>query len=107
MANFIAQFFKRRSVVREALLQNKMAYADDLRVGLNETRAKLHAAQCAIERLQKVEAAARELESFLGRNSGTTADWPINIKIRGDHEVADELCRLLNQLKDSLKSSPG
>lgn len=48
--------------------------------------------------------AACDLSSFLGRNSGTTADWPIDIIAR-DVEHADKLCELLKNLDLELRKN--
>lgn len=45
--------------------------------------------------------AADILEEYLGRNTGTTADWPIEIK--GDQDSAPHLTNLLQELVTALK----
>lgn len=55
-----------------------------------------------IERLSVIERCAIELENFLAQNSGTTADWPIDLVAR-DEDSAEVLSGLLNQLSKALK----
>jgi hypothetical protein len=54
------------------------------------------------KRMSKIETAARELEEFLGKNSGDTADWPIDVIAR-DKDSAIKLQQLLQKLSDTLR----
>lgn len=50
---------------------------------------------------QNLIQAAKDLDSFLGRNAGDNADWPI--EITADKEHADELCKRLNALQAAVR----
>lgn len=51
--------------------------------------------------LERIARAADAFEDWLGKNSGTTADWPI--KIKADKDGANEISKLLNDLAIALK----
>jgi hypothetical protein len=51
--------------------------------------------------LARIAVAADLLEDFLGKNTGTNSDWPIEIKSDCE-ETAQKLSILLTELKDSL-----
>lgn len=52
--------------------------------------------------LLKIIVSADKLEDWLGKNSGTTDDWPV--KINADNESsAVEMATLMNGLHDALK----
>jgi len=60
-----------------------------------------------------VEMAAKDLYDFLDRNVGETADYPVDLRIRGDgpgeeepQRVADEFAEKLNNLKHALYGPP-
>jgi hypothetical protein len=54
-----------------------------------------------IGRMKPVVEVADALEAYLGANSGTTADWPV--EINADEDGAAKVCELLNALKQALK----
>lgn len=54
-----------------------------------------------IQYLERVTETADALEKWLGANTGTNADWPIEIK--ADADGAAKLSRLLSNLSDALK----
>jgi len=54
-------------------------------------------------KLSRIAKAAYELNTFLKKNVGTTSDWPV--EIHSDEDVANELCRLLNNLNKAAKST--
>lgn len=51
--------------------------------------------------LQEIYIHAKSLEDFLGKSSGTTADWPLEIKF-DNKESADILTQMLNDLSISI-----
>lgn len=52
--------------------------------------------------LRKIAKCADTLEDYLGKNSGTTKDWPIDIKCDNETD-ANKVTDLLNDLKEALK----
>lgn len=64
-------------------------------------RAELEKAQAQNKLLVEAVDAARDLHSFLHANSGTTADWPIDLVARGD-DPAKQLSEKLNRLQQAL-----
>lgn len=54
-----------------------------------------------IQYLERVTETADALEKWLGENTGTNDDWPIEIK--ADQDGASKLSRLLSDLSDALK----
>lgn len=55
-----------------------------------------------VDRLRKVESAARKVHSILESQCGTNDDWPLDLVAR-DEEAANQISDALNQLKNSLK----
>jgi len=55
-----------------------------------------------LAKLIKIVVAADELEEFLHDNSGTTADWPVDISADNERD-GQEMCARLNKLRDALK----
>lgn len=53
-----------------------------------------------IQYLERIAETASDLEYWLGRNVGDTADWPI--RISGDQESTGKLCSLLMDLQAAL-----
>lgn len=56
-----------------------------------------------MEKLEKIEAAARSFVEFLSANAGTNADWPIEIRFGLD--VAEPLLLSINALDRALASA--
>lgn len=56
-----------------------------------------------LQNLINIVYAADELENYLAKNSGVSADWPIDIKCR-DEESSTKLNELLNKLHQALKT---
>jgi hypothetical protein len=54
-----------------------------------------------LDEMTGIAEAASALHEFLDQTAGDTADWPVRIKV--DEDNADELCRLMNELRDRLK----
>lgn len=55
---------------------------------------------------ERIVTAAKNLHDFLGHNSGTTADFPVDIKVDNE-EDAIKLGALLQELSDALKARLG
>lgn len=53
-----------------------------------------------VQYLERIAETASDLEDWLGRNAGDTADWPV--KITSDQEGAEKLCSLLTDLHEAL-----
>lgn len=53
------------------------------------------------QQLKNVARAADRLESWLGQNAGTSADWLVEIIAHGE-DSRDALAQLLQDLKDAL-----
>lgn len=47
--------------------------------------------------------AAREVEEYVGANSGSTADWPVQLLARGEAE-ADRVTAMMQNLQDKIKA---